>query len=293
MPTHKTLAEVELLAGELRQHFVAPMELPEPSTRLGLSERAGQPVRQFKHLHQMCLGHVENLALSSQIKLLALLDGYIDCATKGATLGLYLFARTIVEQCAFANEVRRRLLEVSNKPAGNWMPKGEEFFGLAVRFRFATGNKELQKQLEALGFPQKLLKPVNVMNCVASLLANPSTAELAPFYDKLCDFVHHNGPSHYTASSGYFVGSAAVHHSSGGAVLTKTPGPISRYEYPAANKAQTALDDTVQGVSLAARECLKLTSETPRSPFPTSQIKEMTGNELGMVFVGNARSMST
>ena len=68
------------------------------------------------------------------------------------------------------------------------MPKGEEFFALVVRFRFATGDKEMQKTMESHGFPQKLLKPVNVMTCIASLSTNPAVAHLAPFYDKLCDY---------------------------------------------------------------------------------------------------------
>jgi len=293
MPTDAHLSDLKTLADELRTEFAEPIELPEPSARLGLTERAGQPVRQFKHLHQMCLGHVEHLSLSGAIKLLALLDGYLSAAQSSATIGQYLYARTILEECAFINEVQRRLLEVARKPLGNWMPKGEEFFSLVVRFRFATGDKEKQKTMESHGFPQKLLKPVNVMTCVASLSTNPAVAHLAPLYDTLCDFVHHNGPSHYTTSVGFYIGKAASHFGSGGAILTNSAGPIARYQYPAPNKAAKAIEDTAEAILTAARTCRKLLNELPRSPFPPSQIKEMTGTELGMVYLGKVQKGSS
>lgn len=198
MSTYPVIDELSDLAESLRAQFVAPIELPEPASRLGLQERAGQPERRFKHLHQMCLMHMEHLALSGRIKLLALLDGYLSAVSTCAVIGQYLFARTVIEQSAFINEVQRRLAEVSRKPDANWLPKGEEFFSLVIRFRFATGDKTLQRDLASQGIPQKLLTPVNVMNCVAALVATPELAHLASIYEKYCDYVHHNGPSHYT-----------------------------------------------------------------------------------------------
>lgn len=292
MSTHPVLDELSDLAESFRAQFVAPIELPEPAPRLGLQERTGQPARQFKHLHQMCLGHVEHLALSGRIKLLALLDGYLSAVSTGAVIGDYLFARTVIEQCAFTCEVQRRLAEVSRKPEANWLPKGEEFFSLVIRFRFATADKALQRHLESQGIPQKLLKPVNVMNCIAALVTSPDLAQLAPLYEQFCDYVHHNGPSHYTTSSGFFVDSVASHHASGGAILTKKAGPISRYEYPTTAKAQKAIDDTVNSVVLAAGACNRMLTDMHRSPYTMQQIKQMTGNELGMVYLGKASPQS-
>jgi len=199
---NSVLDEIRTFADSIRVRYESPIEFPEPNFRLGLAERAGQPTRQFKHLHQMCMGHVEHLAISGEIKLLSLIDGYLMAATSGVVIGPFLFARTIVEQCAFMNELNRRLLEIARKPQKNWMSKGEEFFSVVVRFRFATGDKKLQKNMEAEGFPKKLLKPVNVMTCIDSLASNPALNTLGESYDKFCDFVHHNCQSHYTASSG-------------------------------------------------------------------------------------------
>ena len=141
-------------------------------------------------------------------------------------------------------------------------------------------------------FPQKLLKPVNVLTCIASLSTNPAVAHLVPLYDKLCDFVHHNGPSHYTASVGFYIGNVASHFGSGGAILTNSPVPIARYQYPASNKAAKAIEDTVEAILIAARTCRQLLIDFPRSPFPVSQIKEMTGSEHGMVYLGQVRQGS-
>lgn len=292
MSNNPALDELSDLAESLRAEFVAPIELPEPATRLGLQERVGQPERQFKHLHQMCLGHVEHLALSGRIKLLALLDGYLSVVGTGSVIGHYLFARMVIEQCGFTSEVQRRLAEMSRKPEANWLSKGEEFFSLVIRFRFATGDKALQRHLESEGIPQKLLKPISIMNCIAALAATPDLVHFASLYEKFCDYVHHNGPSHYTTSSGFVVGQAASHHASGGVILTKKAGPISRYEYLTPVKARKALDDTVDAVVLATRTCNRTLAGMHRSPYTMQQIKRMTGSEMGMMYLGKASPQS-
>lgn len=265
-----------------------PFDLPEPNQRLGLKERAGDPTRQFKHLHQMCLRHAESLAISCEFKLLGLLDGYLACTQEGSTIGCYLFARTVLEQCAFLIEVNRRLTEIAAKPNSSWMPKGEEFFSLLVRFRFATGDKALQKNLEEIGFPPKLLKPVNVMSCVAALSTRPEVAHLGGIYDTLCDYVHHNGPSHFTASSGFFIGTIGMHHQSGGAIVMKRPGPISRFEYPNPAKLKMALEHTAANIALASKTCAEMLKKLPRTPYSAAFILKMTGTESGLGHLGQS-----
>ena len=292
MSTHPKIEELVAFADSLRAKFVVPVELPEPNQRLGLHERAGQPKRQFKHLHQMCMLHVENLAISGQIKLLALLDGYLSAVATEAVLGQYLFARSLLEQCAFTIEIQRRLAAVSNKPEANWLSKGQQFFSLVIRFRFATGDKEHQRVLELHGIPRKLLKPVNVTNYINQLAAMPEIAHFVPLYDKLCDYVHHNSRSHFTTSSGSFVGRVASHYASGGAIVSNKPGPISRYLYPTPSKAKEAFDDTIDAVLLGAKTVNSNLDRLHRSPYSEQQIKQMTGNELGAVYLGNGSPQS-
>jgi len=293
MSTQSELDELTALAERLRAEFVAPVEFPEPAQRLGLKERAGDPVRQFKHLHQMCLGHVEHLVLSGRIKLLALLDGYLSAVSDAAVIGQYLFARTILEKCAFTMEVQQRLADVSRKPEANWLQKGEEFFSLIVRFRFATSDNAHQRVLASHGIPKKLLKPINVTNYINALASIPEVAHFVPLYDKLCDYVHHNSRSHFASSSGSFVGRVASHYASGRAIVSDKPGPISRYVYPTPSKAKEATDDTIAAVALAANKCEYILGKLHRSPYSKQQIVQMTGNEFGAMQLWNGSPHST
>ena len=75
MPQPAAQDELVEIADQFRTRFESPVEGPEPAPRLGLEARAGQPLRQFKHLHQMCLGHAQYFEFSAALKLLALPDG--------------------------------------------------------------------------------------------------------------------------------------------------------------------------------------------------------------------------
>lgn len=270
----------------LRSRFGDRIEWPEPAPRLNLAARAGDPVRQFKHLHQMCVGHTEHFVQASAVKLLYLIDGYSLVQQSENTLGMYLFARSIVELCAVVVEADRRLLEIAEKPQGSWRPKGEEFFAQIVRLRFGTSDPVARAKLEAVGHPARLLKPLNVMNCIEALRTNPELRALLEAYDRFCDFVHHNLSSNFTASPGFRVDIAA-RHSSGGAIVLKQPTSVTLYQYPVPTKAQAAAADTGPVVALAAQHTSRVFEEMVRSPFPTEQIVEMTGNAQGMVYLGH------
>ena len=87
-----------------------------------------------------------------------------------------------------------------------------------------------------------------------------------------------------------FVGTVGRHHASGGAIVTPSPGPITRYVYPNPLKAKKALNDTVGAVALAARTCNRMLHEIPRSPYSIEQIQKITGTELGMSYFGTAKA---
>ena len=214
------------------------------------------------------------------------METYLRCTDDGFTIGAYLITRTVLEQCAFTIEARNRLSAIAAKPDKSWLPKGEEFFSLTVRLRFATSNKALQKSLQDKGFPPKLLKPINVMTCVAALGSRPELAHLAPVYDMLCDHIHHNGPSHFTSSSGFFIGNAGLHHASGSGILTTNSGPISRYEYPNVDRHNGAIKDTATTILLAAKSTLAIIEILPRSPFSIGLVEQITGTPHGLALLG-------
>jgi len=277
-----TLEDLERLAAPLRSHVVSAIEFPEPAMRLDLASREGAPNRQFKYLHQMCLLHAENFAQAHQVKLVSLIDGYQTIVRAGNALGPYLFARSILELSAFVYDVSRRLREIAVKPDPGWRSKGEEFFALVVRARFATTDPKKRQALEAGGCPAKLLKPLNVMNSITALTGDPEAADvLANQYDKLCDFVHHNLSSQVTSSPGFRVGDTA-HSASGGALVLMKQAPITRYEYPVPNKAALALDETLPAVMKCIQICVRRLNEMPRTPFSTDQVRVFTGSGLGL-----------
>jgi hypothetical protein len=172
------LEELEKLAAPLRDHVAQGIEFPEPGWRLDMESREGAPDRQFKYLHQMCLLHAENFARAQQIKVSTLIDGYQAVAEAKNPLGPYLFARAIFELGAFTWDVSKRLRDIANKPDSTWRTKGEEYFSLIVRARFATSDPSKQKLLEAGGCPTRLLKPINIMSSVQALLAEPNSESL-------------------------------------------------------------------------------------------------------------------
>jgi hypothetical protein len=73
-----TIETISGLAVHLRACFGTTVEFPEPALKLGLATRSGDSVRQFKHLHQMCAGHVDNFVQGNGVKLLSLLDGFLS-----------------------------------------------------------------------------------------------------------------------------------------------------------------------------------------------------------------------
>ena len=60
------------------------------------------------------------------------------------------------------------------------------------------------------------------------------------------------------------------------------PMPIIVYQYPTDSKADKALQETISQVLLDADSCVCWINEIPKSPYSTQQLKNYTGNELGV-----------
>jgi hypothetical protein len=277
-----TLDDLDRASAPLRAYISSPIEFPEPAQKLDMASRQGAPDRQFKYLHQMCLLHASNFTRANQIKVVSLLDGYKAVIAAGNPIGPYLFTRSILELSAFICDVSTRLREIASKPDASWMSKGEEFFSCIVRARFATTDPKKRQALEAAGMPARLLKPINVMNSIATLLAQPGAADvLRDQYDKLCDFVHHNLSSQVTSSPGFRTGDVA-HSAGGGALVMMKGGPITRYEYPVPHKPKLAVEETLPVVMKCVEVCVEHLNRIPETPFSAAQLQERTGSSIGL-----------
>lgn len=287
-----SLQKIIASAESLRNQVATVVEFPEPSMRLDMKPRSNDDVRQFKYLHQMCTLHGESFAVSNQIKLVCLLDGYIALCKEMNPLGPYQFARSILELAAFLNDISSRAVKIANKPKDNWRAKGEEYFSCLIRARFGMSNPKTIEHLKSHGASKKLLKPINVMSSLDLLLKNTSAKSLEGKYDMLCDFVHHNLSSQITSSPGFRMGETA-RTSGGGGLVTMKNGPITRYQYPVPEKADLAISDTEDVVLTAMNICIESINSMPRTPFCEDQLLEFTGSRIGLTRLPNSALKST
>ena len=271
---------LEKIVVQMRDLASGVIEYPEPDFKLDLKSRAEDSTYQFKHMHRMSTLQREHFVRSNQIKLIYLIEGYILLCKDKNVLGPYLFARTILELCAFLNNVCGRLKKIKERKESDWKPKGIEFFSLLVRARYGTSYSKLNKQLVEMGLPKKILKPLNIMHSLSVLYENPEAKSLDGKYDMLCDFVHHNLSSQVSSSSGFRTGSVS-HSSEGAMLLTMQDGPITRYEYPVVAKAEKAIEQTLDLVIDAVIICLTCFKTTPHTPYSETQLLEFTGSKSG------------
>lgn len=267
---------------DLKVQVEAPIEFPEPALRLEMESRNSDPVRIFKYLQQMCLLHTQGFISANQIKLVYVVDAYIQMVDSANPIGVYACARGLLEFNAFLFDVTKRLLAVSEGDAKHWRSRGEEYFGLIVRARFGTSDPSKAELLSSSGISKKHLKPFHISEAIKELSRESSFLDVALHYDLLCDFVHHNLSSQTVSNVGSFVSDTA-RSSGGGEILLKTPGPITRYQYPANSKAVKAIEETATIALRNVEGSIRWVNRCPESLFQRREIRNMTGTDFGLV----------
>jgi hypothetical protein len=257
-----------------------PIQFPEPSLKLNLESRSDSQKKMFKHIHQSCVLHRENFCAGSQIKLVYLLDGYIEMAHVANPPGIYMAARSMLEFNAFLHEVYLHLRDAAAGAGEKWLDGGRSFFATIVRARFATSRNEFKSLLETQGLPNILSKPWRAGACVKGLEREADFADVQSRYEILCDYVHHNLSSSTTANAGSAVAGAALSEG-GGMLIMPKPGLITQYQYPVPTKAILALEHTAPGFLQDAKGCLRWINEMPASPFSPDIVQSFTGTMLG------------
>jgi SEC-C motif-containing protein len=265
----------------LARQVAEPIEFPEGALRLNLAKRAPDERRMYMHLHQSCLSHSLGFNTANRIKLVYLLDAYLQMLDSANPIGIYSAARGVLEFNAFTYEVSRRLLVVKADTGRHWIPKGEEFFGIIVRAKFGTSNPAAAEILVKDGLSKKHLKPFSIMESIKALAHEKEFADAPAQYDKLCDHVHHNLSSHIAMSSGFVI-SQTARSARGGMILMPTKGPIVRFEYPAPAKASRAIEESAPYALTSAVATVQWINRCPESPYELDEIKRMTGYEFGV-----------
>jgi hypothetical protein len=282
IPEPEELQKLQRLHQELVKEVRDPIEAPEPSMRLNLAARAGDEGRIARHLHQSCSLHSLNFHLTSRYKLPHLTESYLIAADGGSLFGLYSSARALVEFSAFTYQVVRRLRGVCSKRDEHWRGRGEEYFGLIVRARYGTSDPTVRALLiKEGGISKRHIEPFQLPACLKSLADHPEFRDVLPDYDRLCDFVHHNASSQVVVNSG-FLESRVARSAAGGAIVSKRPGPVLRYEYPASERVRVARLATAPIALKHAEAVIRWMRDCPESPFTREELLALTGHPLGM-----------
>jgi hypothetical protein len=280
---HEPLAELKTVLQHTKDFVAAPFELPEAAMKLDLAPREGDTKRLAKYLQQMSLFHNEALRRSNQIKSAYLIEGYLQMVEALNPLGVYGFARSLLEFHAFASNVSTHLQRIAADRDRPWRDRGVAFFDFLIRARFGTSSPDKRAILLKDGVPEAHLKPIHINDCVKHLEKTEEGryAWARGYYDDLCDFVHHNLSSQQAGSVGLRRGDRVV-SKGGGMLILKSEGPIVRYEFPATFRGHEAVRTTAHRVLENARGAIDAFNRIPESPFTPQELVELTGSRFGM-----------
>jgi hypothetical protein len=259
--------------------FERPHDFPTGVHVLDLSARKESELRQFKHLHQNCFFLASELLTACQLRLLLLLDGYLALAETRNGIPMFAVTRAIMELNGLLIYLSARLGTYQAGDSKDWRSRGEGFFSLLVRARYGSRDSELVKELSSNGFSKSSLEPIHSKDCERALFTAPEFESDARLYGTLNDLIHTNSQGFNFGSPGYFM---SDNFSFGQATaLLPEATPIIRYQYPAAEKQQAAIDLTADTTYRHTASILKIAEKFPISPFSVSEVFRMTGTTSG------------
>jgi hypothetical protein len=254
------------------------MELPWTGLHFDLASRAGNSIRTFKHLHQVCLLNSLHFARANLVKLVHLLDMYLGLAQAENPLGIYTAARSVLELHALVDWVH---LQLTTGTEVTDVERAEKFLAVLRRARFGSSQRANQERLAKAGMPADEVKPFQVLSCIDKVGAKvPGFDWLRPHYEMLCDFVHHNGPSQLVAARD--VAMSKVARFGRGAILLPESSPVMAYEIGGRVHFQAALSATAEKALESVKRTESLLMAFPETPFSPAEVFEKSGTRAGM-----------
>jgi hypothetical protein len=177
------LSELKLIRALLFTEASARMELPWTALNFDLASRAGNAVRIFKHLHQVCLLNSLHFARANLVKLVHLLDMYLGLVEAENPLGVYTAARSLLELHALVDYVH---LQLTTGTGSTDLERAERFLATLRRARFGSLQKANQERLAKAGIPAEEVRPFQVLSCIDKVGAKiPGFDWLRPLRDAL------------------------------------------------------------------------------------------------------------
>ena len=282
--TIDVITSLRTLRDQCAEYFARPIDIPAVAQKLDLESRKGDPVRQFKHIHQSCLMMALDFETVCKMRVLLLLDGYLALHDAKAGLPIYAVTRSAIELHGLVLNVSDRLKGYATGDLKDWRSRGEGFFSYLVRARNGTRDKEMVAKLTSLGVSKGALEPIHSKDCEAALFNRKEYQKDRALYEKLCDFVHTNSQGYYVGSPGWFMDNLVAYGKA--TFMTAKSGPVNRYHYPAEDKFHEAISVTAEAMFRHCSGIILAMNNFQETPFSPGEVKEHTGNPLGMATLG-------
>lgn len=262
------------------EHLKGFLQLPEPGTRLDLDGRSGDEVRQFKHLHQMCLIHSTHFGRSGELRATYLADSYLSAVRGLNPYGIYNAARALLEVYAMTAYVSHLLREASKGAVTEWRSRGERFYETIIQARYGSTDPNTRAALiDTESIDEKAVQPFRLNKARKHLEGRIVWIE--QHYVALCDVVHPNLASQRVGSTGAKAGLVA-RSSGGGAMIFPQESTIVHYEYGRAEPARSAAIVTAERALSCLKGIIEEHNGMTDSPFSDAEKERWTGSALGM-----------
>ena len=189
----KLIKELKSLKKNLLNDFPLDLVAPGHYTPLDLESRKEDALRQFKHIHVNCIPLVKRYKSCSKIKILNLIDGFIDSYKNSNHLICCFLARYSIELNSIVYRIRNELIRLHKSDDNDWLTKGQSFFWLVFRANWGSRQesfKKIMRKYETVSKDKTF--PLDLNKSMQTLSGNKLFESLSEEYDFFSEYVHHN-----------------------------------------------------------------------------------------------------
>ena len=130
---------------------------------LDLESRKESKLRQIKHIHQSCSSLVLKYNVSTKIKILHLIDGYISSYKNGNYYICCFLARYAIELNSIVNRLKTDLLSYHLSTDNDWLTRGESFFQIIFRANYSSKYIKFKEEVNKfVNISDKKFKPLEI-----------------------------------------------------------------------------------------------------------------------------------
>lgn len=264
----------------LKQMLASPNEIPEGQVELDLKSRNGDKSRMMKHIHQQSFFKLCHFKTRSLFKLIYLVDGYFQMLEVKNPVGIFSFARSMLEFNAHIFDVHSRLTRASDQSL-DWRSRGEKFHKTINRARLGTSNPYAKELYEEAGMSKSISDPVHIHKSIESLSSVEEFTDIKKRYGFLCDFVHHNRSSQAILSGELLRKTSAKFSKSTIIFPSGEARDINRYEFPPKSVTEDSFDYVTLDFTRDFAGGYIAIQLLPESPFTMAELEKETGSPVG------------